>query len=220
MAELFTMQRYFFILFLLFFFYQGNGQQAGRSWEMVKDQKGIKVYTSKKSNTPLKRVKVSAIIDAPLGVVYSVLTDVANHHKWMYQVYHSEILKKVNDTAWYYYAISNSPWPVDDRDYVSFTKVKIDSINGNIAVTSRGVPDYIPQMEGIVRLPYSYSQWIFKALDKDHTYAELKIEVDIGGKVPAWLLNMFITRGPYFTMMRFSKQVKEATGYESPSFCQ
>jgi len=46
---------------------------------------------------------------------------------------------------------------------------------------------------------------------------EYELQVDPGGKVPAWLVNMFATKGPFETFKKLQQQVKKPV-YSRRSF--
>ncbi len=194
-----------FIVFFIFFtdllYSQGDS-----GWKIVRQQKGIDVYVKPIAESPVNAVKATKIIDCSMATALTALLDVSNHANWMYQCKNAEVIKKINDTTWYYYAQSSTPWPVLDRDYVS--KIVVRKKNKNsISVVGVGIPDYLPEKADIVRLPYSLSEWKFTSLGPQKIYSELFLSVNAGGSVPAWLLNLFISKGPYQTMLNFSKIV-------------
>ena len=195
-------------LFILFFSFQSLFSQDDDGWKLVKQQKGIDVYVKPIPETPVNAIKATKIVHCNIASAIALLLDVENHTKWMYQCKKAKVVKKVNDSTWYYYAQSDTPWPVLDRDYISKIVIKRNSKN-SISVVGRGIPDFLPEVKDVVRLPYSYSEWRFTSLEPDKIYAELLLSVDVGGSVPAWLLNLFASRGPYQTMLNFSIRVHD-----------
>ena len=195
--------------FFLFFFSSGLlFSQSDEGWKLVKQQKGIDVYVKSIPESPLNAVKATTTLDCPIASAVVAILDVSNHTKWMYQCKNARLLKMINDSSWYYYAQSKTPWPVQDRDYVSKIVARKCS-NNSISVKGEGIPDYLPEKKDIIRLPYSRSEWKFTALEPDKVYVELYLSVDVGGSVPPWLLNLFISRGPFQTMLNFSIMVHD-----------
>lgn len=192
-----------FISFSLLLFSQNDS-----GWSLVKQQKGIDVYVKKIPESPINAVKAAKIINCSLASAVAVLLDVANHHKWMYQCKIAEVVNRVNDSTWFYYAHTSTPWPVLNRDYVSKIVIKKNDAN-SISIIGMGAPDYLPEKEDVIRLPYSVSEWKFTTIGPKKIYAELYLSIDVGGTVPAWLLNLFISRGPYQTILNFSNRVHD-----------
>jgi len=180
--------------------------QEEKEWKLVKQQRGIDVYVKSVPESPVNAVKASVVVDCSISIAYAVVVDAKNHPLWMYQCKQAKILNKISDTSWYYYGQSKTPWPVADRDFASYTYVSKNGEN-SIIVIGKGVPDYVPQRDGYIRLPFAFSEWKLTSLASGKTYAELFLTVDVGGIVPPWLLNLFISRGPYQTLYNFSRVV-------------
>jgi hypothetical protein len=192
----------FFFIFLIILPFLLFGQKENE-WKLIKQQKGIDVYSKTIKQSPIKAVKATKLVNCSLASAVAVILDVDSHTKWMYQSKNARILKMVNDTTWYYYAQSDTPWPAYDRDYVSIITITRNP-DGSISVSGKGIPDYIPEKENIVRLPYSESLWKFTAVNENNTFVELYLSVDVGGTIPPWIINLFISKGPYQTLLNFS----------------
>lgn len=196
---------------IIFFFFFSSGllfSQSDEGWKLVKQQKGIDVYVKSIPESPLNAVKATTTLDCPIASAVAVILDVSNHPRWMYQCKNAKVLGKANDSTWYYYAQSSTPWPVLDRDYVAKIVARKTG-NNRISIVGKGIPGYLPEKKDIIRLPYSRSEWKFTSIGTDKIYVELYLSVDIGGSVPPWLLNLFISRGPFQTMLNFSMMVHD-----------
>jgi len=198
------------IYFFFFFFFSSTllFSQSDEGWKLVKQQKGIDVYVKSISESPLNAVKATTTLNCSVASAVATVLDVSSHPKWIYQCKHVKVLKMTSDSTWYYYAQSSTPWPVLDRDYVAKVVVR-KSNNNSIIINGYGVPDYVPEKKDIIRLPYSVSEWKFTSLEPDKVYVQLFLSVDIGGVVPPWLLNLFISRGPYQTILNYSVMVHD-----------
>lgn len=195
----------YFTLMPLFLFSDGDGDME---WKLVKQQKGISVYIRSVPETPINAIKATTTVNCEMATALAVILDAENHSNWMYQSKTAEVIEQISDTSWYYYAQTRTPWPAFDRDFVS--KISVHRNNDkSISVIGVGIPDHIPEKENIVRLPYSLSEWRFTSLRPGTTCVELYLSVDIGGNLPTWIINMFITRGPSQTLINFSAEVKK-----------
>ena len=206
-SQLLSMRFPLFFIFLLSVPFFLTAQEEDE-WKLVKQQKGIDVYVKTVKESPVKAVKATRLIDCSIASAIAVILDVDNHTKWMYQSKNAQVLKIINDTSWYYYAQSNTPWPAYDRDYVSKIYISRNPDN-SISVKGKGIPDFIPEKENIVRLPYSESEWKFTPVGENKTFVELYLIVDVGGSIPPWIINLFVSRGPYQTLLNFSIMVHD-----------
>ena len=177
------------------------------SWLLSKDEDGIKIYTSSNPAYAVKGIKAELEFDAALPQVLAVVMDVANYKNWVYSCAQSRILKQVSKSELIYYHITDAPWPATDRDLVSkFTAARINETS--VEITSGHLPDYLPVQEEYVRVKRTEASWKFTQLPNGKVKAEYRLFIDPGGSVPAWMMNLFITDGPYQSMLKMKKEVK------------
>lgn len=63
----------------------------------------------------------------------------------------------------------------------------------------RAEPDYLPAVEGYVRVTRVDGFWQFTPLD-DKTEVTYQVHMDPGGSVPSWLANKFVVEAPFNTL--------------------
>ncbi len=171
--------------------------QAQEGWKLEREKNGIKVYT-KKSSSSLKDSKSVMVINASAKRAFDLLTDFERHRDWMDRIRASRLLKKVSDTEFYVYYEVMAPWPVSDRDVaVQYKVTKMEG--GGFKMEAIGKPNYVPQKDGMVRVPESYSSWEFipKGDKLEITFTN---HSNPGGGIPDWLANLSATDNPYNTL--------------------
>ncbi len=182
-------------------------QQTG--WTCVKNDGKIQVYTRKSDTLRLKIVKATTVVHARMSSLVAVLIDAENHKNWVFLNKKAEVLKKLGPFHWILYSQSDAPWPVTDRDVVSNTVMKQDSVTKAITVTARAVPEYIDKVPGHVRIPYARAQWRFIPMSKGEVRVVFTLQVDMGGAIPVWLMNMASAKGPYKTLQAFTRELQK-----------
>jgi hypothetical protein len=78
-------------------------------------------------------------------------------------------------------------------------KINQDSVTKILMVTIKNMPDYLPPVEDVVRVPSSSTTLTFIPLSESRLKVSCYVSVDPGGQIPAWVINMFSTQGPYET---------------------
>ena len=151
-------------------------------WILRKDKEGIKIYTREAQNTNLKEVKTVLIINTSVSKITAAIVDVENYSKWMDNIINPKILEKINDNDYYLYYELDAPWPTDNRDIVNHTE---------------SAPNYIAQKENTVRITLSDGTWELKELSENKIEVTHRLLVSPGGKIPDWVINMFIVNHPY-----------------------
>ncbi len=179
------------------------------AWALKLDKEGIKVYTKNLENSPYKAVKTVCTIDASLSRITAVLLDIENCADWVYATKKCVTLKKLSQAEIIYYSEIEIPWPVSNRDFIVLLKVSQDEKTRAVIVEGENRPTYLAENKGIVRIMRSYSKWVIEPLPNGQVKVEYVLQVDPGGIVPSWLINMFATKGPFESFKNLRLQVKK-----------
>jgi len=190
---------------------------AQTEWELKEDKEGIRVYTKKVDNSPLKAVKTVCTVNTSLSTLTAVLLDINSSADWVYETKRITLLKQISPAELIYYSEINIPWPVLNRDFIVLLKVTQDEKTKAVTVMGYNKPDYLPENKNIVRIQQSYSKWLITPLQNGQVKIEYVLQVDPAGSVPAWMINLFATKGPFETFRKLREQVKKPV-YSHSSF--
>lgn len=182
---------------------------AQNNWALKVDKEGIKVYTKNLTTSPFKAIKTTCIIDASLTTLTAALLDINAGGDWVYATKSCRLLKKISPAEVIYYSEVEIPWPLSNRDFIVLLKVSQDEKTKVVSVDGEGKPSYLPEYKNIVRIQKSYSKWILTPLSNKQVKVEYTLQVDPGGSVPAWIINLFVTKGPYESFKSLRLQVKK-----------
>ncbi len=196
------------ITFLLFSFLISAAQES-EAWKLLKDEDGIQVYSKPDIYSDMKIIKAETVAKTTLSTLIALIRDAENHQNWVFNCTHAEILELIDSTDWYYYAQTDAPWPVSDRDVVTKVTFYQDKDTKTVTFKSTGVPDYIPQKPGYIRIPETESYWIFEPLDNRKINIIFKLKINLGGSIPQWLTNMVIAKGPYNTIRNMLFEIEK-----------
>lgn len=189
---------------------------SGQEWELKDEEEGIKVYTRPVENSDIKAVKVECTVEATLSQLTAVLLDIPASPEWIYATEFCRVQKTISDTELIYHSEIDVPWPVSNRDFIVRVKISQDSLTKKLTVDGENLPQYIKEQDGVVRIMHTESNWTVTPRDK---YLDIvfTLHVDPGGSIPAWLINMFATRGPLETFRNLRSQVNKPE-YKAASF--
>ncbi|NOZ34624.1 MAG: START domain-containing protein [Chlorobi bacterium] len=176
-------------------------------WKLVKDKDGIKAYVREVSGSDVKQVRVTMSVKSTLTAPVAIVRDVSSHPKWIYRCKIAKILKTVSESNHYYYNETEAPWPVSNRDIVTHAVITQDNISKIVTITSTGVPDFIPEKEDIVRIKKLNAQWKFIPKANGIINVDFTLLIDLGGDLPAWLINLAIADGPFETVYNMRKEI-------------
>ncbi len=183
--------------------------QENSDWKLVKDlDNNIKVYVQQVPASQIKKVKVETVILATLSELVLLFKDAENHHNWFYMNEWSKIVEEIDEFNWRYYGYTDPPWPVSDRDFYTDVTLIQSKVDSSITLTSVTVSEFLPEVEDCVRIPYIHSVWTLIPMKNDSVQVMFELEIDIGGAIPTWLVNLAVTKGPLSTMIGLIEELK------------
>jgi START domain len=181
---------------------------AQENCDLRKSDSGILVYLCDPQIDNFKTIKVELEVPATLSQYAAMVLDVDHYREWHYKSIDPQLLDRVSPTEYYYYLQVESPWPVSNRDMIWHLKLRQDSVTKVVTVKLIEMPNYIPEKEGVVRLPQAHSLLTVTPIDKTHVRVNYIINVDPGGDIPAWIANMFAAQAPWQTYNSFRERIK------------
>ncbi len=173
-----------------------------------KDEQGITVYACEVTDSKIKSLKTVLEVEATVQEVIDIILDVNEYNNWQYHTINAHVVKSTSEHELIYYTEIVSPWPASNRDLVVQLRIEKDE-SGRVDVFTQSVPEFLPKKEGVVRVPMSKSQWILKPIDETTLSVEFRMQVDPGGSVPAWLINMVAAQAPYESFLNFKKKLEK-----------
>ena len=177
-----------------------------QKWELAKNEGGIKVYTRKVEGRAVKSYKAKAIINAPIDKVYFIYTDLKSYQKVMQDQAEIELLEK-NNNRYILYSKIDMPWPANDRDMVSETKIEKKD-NGQIIIRSKCLKNRLAPKKDYVRIKDCWEIVTLTPVGNDKVEIQIEGLFDAGGSLPGWLVNMFLVDSPFDTIKNIKKMVE------------
>jgi hypothetical protein len=179
------------------------------TWKLVKAKDGISIYESGNRNSSFHTVKVECTLEGTYDKLMSILNNVPLHKDWVYNNKTSYILKRLNPNELYYYAEYLLPWPMANRDAILHMKMTKDSLNRFLKISVAGIPNYLPEKTGIVRVPKSVISWYVTMPTANTIHIIYQFEANPGGSLPAWLVNSFADKGPFESFKKLAVLLKK-----------
>jgi hypothetical protein len=193
----------FFIFFLLF-----SIDSAAQTWDFVKEEEGIKLFTRKDAGSSLKSFKGIMDVTTSMDKVCNLIGNVKNHDWWDENLREIRVLTYEKDKYFQYYLIYKVPWPLSDRDLCVEAKVTDDPVTGRRVISATPLNNVIPEKPGLVRIKNYWQKWTIQPTDNGVIRLTLEGFVDPAGNVPSWLYNMVIVETPLKVMRRVKKFVQ------------
>ncbi|HTD98176.1 MAG TPA: START domain-containing protein [Mucilaginibacter sp.] len=182
---------------------------AQTEWKLKNEKNGIKVYSSLVSDSKFKAIKVECELNATASQLVEVLLDIKACPDWVDHTRSCTLIKQVSPSELYYYSEINIPWPAENRDFVAHLIVNQNPDTKVVTVDGPAVPGFVPVKDGIVRVHSSKGLWIITPVKKGLVKVVYTLQVDPGGNIPAWIVNLLATQGPMKSFEGLIQQLKK-----------
>ena len=198
-------------IFYIFLILSGSWLWASgqKDWSLKSDKDGISIFTKDLTDSKFKAIRVECELSATLTQLVAVLMDVKTATDWVYATKSCVLLKQVSPAELYYYSEISVPWPASNRDFIARLMATQDPRTKVVTIWGPTYPDYLPVKKDIVRVSQSEGRWVLTPVGKNRVKVEYTLHADPGGNIPAWLVNMFATKGPYESFRNLKEQLKK-----------
>ncbi len=170
---------------------------AQPDWKLTKEQNGIQIFIGHADSSSFKSIKVHTVLEGTPAKLLSILRTVERNKDWVYSTRQAYLIKKVSNNEFLYYAETTLPWPMNNRDQPIRMTINQNPANQSLVIVTAGEPESAPRKNGLVRIPYFYAKWDVFVKDATHLDVTYYLQVDPGGNLPPWIVNLFVTKGPY-----------------------
>lgn len=178
--------------------------------DLRRDTDGIKVYVCESVNDKFKTLRAeftleNTSIDQLLGFLFNV----EDYPNWQYNMISAKQLERINDTEMNYQSAIDAPWPVDDRELIMNFKVNRDAGPDQINIVIHNILSDIPIRSDFIRVPFFFATYQITVINKTSLNVIYTLNIDPGGSVPPWLVNMAMAEGPYVSFRNLKKRISE-----------
>lgn len=167
-----TFQIAFLLKIILILFACPAISTAGNEWELIVKEDGIAVYARKVTGHSELEFKGVGLVEQPIEVIGSVLSDIPSYPKWFFKCIESKRIASKNTSGLnlFLYIAIDTPWPFSDRDVVFKTEVTMDHALGKVDIHSTALKEqFVPLRSGYVRIIDSEHRWILERVSSAQT---------------------------------------------------
>lgn len=175
-----------------------SGIAVAEDWQVAKQADGITVSLSAQPGSDYKTYKGVVTINAPLAKVRGLQEDASGACAWIHECKSQKLLKHEGAKSWTYTQF-NTPWPVTPRDSV-LEVTSSEGADGSITRQLTGVPAYLPEVKGFVRVAQVEGYWKLEPKGPNATRVTYQVHTEPGGSVPSWVANKFVVDAPFNTL--------------------
>lgn len=185
-----------------------HGRCVGQAdCNLKKSGDSVKVYLCHTDTSRLKYIKAEFWLNGKMSELVSHIMDVERYVDWQYNTIDVRVIGKKGLREVTYYAEIEAPWPISNRDMVGHIIVSQDPVSKQMTIQSNGRPQAVPEVNEKVRVPYSKSQWLVDYVKPGLLKVDYFIQIDPGGSVPVWMVNMVAAEAPFVTFKNLRKRM-------------
>jgi len=194
--------------FLVFSWLLVPSKTCAQNWSLKKDQDSIQVYTAHAEGSKFKRIRADFTIRATREKLFDKLLNADRYVDWQYNTLHSRVLERVSPREIIYYNEVDAPWPVANRDLVIRLKIEETPSEPSFRILTWSEPGSVAIKDGVIRVPSSKGEWRVTDSGNGKLQVRFEMQIDPGGDVPAWLVNLTSSLAPYQTFLNLKKMLE------------
>jgi START domain len=199
------MRSKFFFLLLIGWVYGNTLFAQDCTLKKVKD--GISVYTCESKESKRKSIRATLTLKGKtLQELVTLLDNIDDYKNWQYKMIESSILQRINDREVIYRTVVEAPWPAANRELIVHKKVTMDTEAHTLTIVVEDSDYPYPEDSDLVRVPYQVATWKVTAVNND-LKVDYTLDVDLGGSIPAWIVNLGIAEGPFHSFGKLKKKL-------------
>lgn len=180
-----------------------------KSWQLWKHQNGVSIHYKKHDNGIFEVRGTVTVSNTNAGDFMALLSDAENAPQWIENVKSVKILARLSPSETVVYTQLDSPWPVSDRDMVSYSCYKrLNNTDTELKISA--YPDYFDEQPNMIRITEIEGSWllsekIVQGLPQLTIVHE--IYADPGGAIPHWISNKVGLKSALLTMLTLEKKL-------------
>lgn len=193
-------------IFFILIFFGGSFVYGQENWTLEKTKSGVKAYSRIKDGADYYEFRTIFRVEANLIEAKNLVTDVTNFKNWLPNTIDSKLLKKINDSLYYGYTVTETPWPLSDRDLVF--KATVKKVGSKLySILLEGTPDYFAKDKSKVRVQEYKAQWIIKEIQPNVVTVYYQASFNPGSTYPSWMIKNSMIDARIQTSLNFRAQL-------------
>ncbi|WP_133470418.1 START domain-containing protein [Paraglaciecola marina] len=173
-------------------------QTYAETWDLKKQKHNVSVYSQKTASGYNQVLATTQVHAHPLALI-ALFDDIEACPEWIHNCIKVEILEKVSATESLVNTFFGAPWPVKDRDMVTYSTISY--IEDSVIIELTDKSSLIPAHPKFVRMKNMQGTWKATPISKGVTEISYQGGGDPGGKLPAFLANRELVDSLYNTLL-------------------
>jgi len=182
---------------------------AQNEWTTQKEKDGIKISSRHSPTSPFNDIRVELDLTGNIDQLEAILVDVSRYKEWSYATKVSRLVKSMGPENFIYYTEIEVPWPATNRFFYANFELKKKLTERSMHVTAENILNYQPVPKDLVQVPLTRGTWNITTVTNKSIHVDYILEMNPGGSLPVWVLNLFSTKGPMESFENIKKKMNE-----------
>jgi hypothetical protein len=182
---------------------------AQNEWTIQKEKDGIKISSRHSPTSPFNDIRVELDLTGNIDQLEAILVDVSRYKDWSYATKVSRLVKSMGAEKFIYYTEIEVPWPATNRFFYANFELKKKLAERSMHVTAENILNYQPVPKDLVQVPLTRGTWNITTVTNKSIHVDYMLEMNPGGSLPVWVLNLFSTKGPMESFENIKKKMKD-----------
>ncbi len=176
-------------------------------WTLQKEKDGIKISSRHAASSQFDDIHVEVDLPGNIEQMKSILLDISHYKDWSYALKKSVLIKQLGVGKLIYYSEFEVPWPATDRYFYADFELTEDTSGHAFKVVAVNIPDYLPASRDLQQVTSVRGFWNITTISKKSIHVDYILELNPGGSLPGWVINLFSTKGPLETFENIKQKM-------------
>jgi hypothetical protein len=185
----------------------GRNSYGQENWVPQKENDGVKISSRHSATSSFNDIRVELDLPGNIDQLARILLDIKKYKEWSYATKVSELVKQLGPGKLIYYTEIEVPWPATNRYFYANFDLRQDTTKQTLRLIAVNLPDYGPAPKDLTQVTFSRGTWNVTTISSKSIHVDYTLELNPGGTLPAWVLNLFSTKGPMESFENIKKKM-------------
>jgi len=186
----------------------GQDVQSDSIWKFEKKSSDVELY-SQKTRSGFLKVKATTELPIEADLFLALLENVDIADNWIANCEKVEVINSPSDNERIVHTYFSAPWPVRDRDMVTYSKTSFDEMTNTITIRVRDYSSKLPGVENYVRMKNVNGVWTIKNSDENNISITYEGFGEPAGNIPIWMANNLLKSSTFETFKNMRAILKK-----------
>ncbi len=175
-------------------------------WKKINEEKDIQIFIKNIPGSPIIAARGVTVFDANILKIAGIIRNNTRFKEWVPRLLKVNTINEFSQYEWVEYILLDSPWPLNNREFVLGKTMEIDKAGNRISFDFHSVESpLIPENNKYVRAEIYEGSFILTRINENQTHIDVTTHTDLKGMIPNWVINYVQKIWPLRTLKALKK---------------